>query len=119
VHQQERTRKRNTLLPLDIGVDAEVVDYFTPRILQSSIIREYNEPIGPVNSTGIVGNTLTTTEFNVAAATDLYRVLNNSYHEIEIKVVTAAGADTGADDPVEATNLMLHSLFSKVRVNLS
>jgi hypothetical protein len=51
-------------------------DYFTPTILQSSVILEYNEAIAPVNSTGIVGNTIGTLEFNITPATDLYRDLN-------------------------------------------
>ena len=62
-------------------------DYFTPTILQSSIIHEYDEPIAPVNSTGIVGNTIGTLEFNIAPATDLYRDLNNTVLELKIKVV--------------------------------
>jgi hypothetical protein len=93
-------------------------DYFTPTILQSSIIREHREPIAPVNSTGIMGNTLSALEVNIAHATDLHRDLNNSYVELKIRVVTAAGADLGASDPVAPTNLMLHSLFSGVSVNL-
>ena len=93
-------------------------DYFTPTILQSSIIHEYDEPIAPVNSTGIIGNTLSTLEFNIAPAADLYRDLNNSVHELKIKVVTAAGQDLGANDAVAPTNLMLHSLFDIVSINL-
>jgi hypothetical protein len=93
-------------------------DYFTPTILQSSIIHEYDEPIAPVNSTGIIGNTLSTLEFNIAPATDLYRDLNNSVLELKVKVVSAAGADLGANDAVAPTNLMLHSLFDIVSINL-
>ena len=93
-------------------------DYFTPTILQSSIIHEYDEPIAPVNSTGIVGNTIGTLEFNITPATDLYRDLNNTVLELKLKVVAANGADLGADDPVAPTNLMLHSLFDSVSINL-
>jgi hypothetical protein len=89
-------------------------DYFTPTILQSSIIHEYDEPIAPVNSTVIVGNTIGTPEFNIMPATDLYRDLNNSVLELKIKVVAAAGTHPGANDPVASTNLMLHSLFDSL-----
>ena len=93
-------------------------DYFTPTILQSSIIHEYDEPVAPLNSNLIAGNTLGTLEFVITPATDLYRDLNNSTLELTIKVVAANGADLGANDPVAPTNLMLHSLFDTVSVHL-
>jgi hypothetical protein len=93
------------------------VDYFTPTILQSSIMHEYGEPTASVNSTGIVGNTTGTLEFNIISATDLYRDLNNSVLGLKIKVVAAAGGHLGADDAAAPTNLMLHSLFDNVSIN--
>jgi hypothetical protein len=93
-------------------------DYLTPTILQSSIIQQNDDPIAPLNAATIAGNTLSTLEFNIAPATDLYRDLNNSRLELTIKVVAAGGADLGANDPVAPTNLMLHSLFSSVSIHL-
>ena len=61
---------------------------------------------------------LSTFDFIVAGATDLYRDLNNSYIELKVKVVDAAGANLGANDAVAPTNLFLHSLFANVSVNL-
>jgi hypothetical protein len=93
-------------------------DYFNPTVLQSSIIKEYDESIAPVNSTGVQGNALSTFEFIIAGATDLYRDLNNSYVELKVKVVDAAGANLAATDAVAPTNLFLHSLFANVSINL-
>ena len=93
-------------------------DYFNPTVLQSSIIKEYDESISPVNSTGIQGNAISSFDFIVAGATDLYRDLNNSYIVLKVKVVDAAGANLGANDAVAPTNLFLHSLFANVSVNL-
>ena len=81
-------------------------DYFTPTILQSSIIHEYDEEVAPLNSNLIAGNTLGTLEFVITPATDLYRDLNNTFLELKINVGTAAGADLGANDAVAQTNLM-------------
>ena len=93
--------------------------YFTPTILLSSIIHEYDEPVAPLNSSNLIaGNTLGTLEFVITPATDLYRDLNNSTLELKIKVVTEAGANLGANDAVAPTNLMLHSLFDTVSINL-
>ena len=91
--------------------------YFNPTVLQSSIIKEYDESIAPVNSTGVQGNALSTFEFIIAGATDLYRDLNNSYVELKVKVVDAAGANLAATDAVAPANLFLHSLFANVSIN--
>ena len=93
-------------------------DYFTPTILQSSIIHEYGEEVAPLNSNLIAGNTLGTLGFVITPSYDLYRDLNNSKLELTIKVVSALGADLNANDPVAPTNLMLHSLFDTVSVHL-
>jgi hypothetical protein len=93
-------------------------DYFTPIIPQSSVIHEYDEPIAPFNSAGVVGNTIGPLEFNITPKTDLYRDLSSSVLELKITVVTAAGGDLDANDAIAPTNLMLHSLSDNVSINL-
>src|SRR5215475_10734630 len=94
-------------------------DYFTPSVIQAAIVKEYEEMISPAMTLGSdVANPLSTIEFKVNAASNLYRDLNNSYVMLTMKMVGEAGANLGATAAVAPTNLTLHSLFSNVSVTL-
>ena len=94
-------------------------DYFTPTIIQSAIVAEYDDAISPVNAINPTTSTgLNTLEFNIPGAADLYRDLNNSCLMLKIKVTKADGAALGSTDKVGTANLTLHSLFSNVSVTL-
>ena len=94
-------------------------DYFTPTVIQSAIVAEYDDVISPVNAINPTTSTgLNTLEFNIPGAADLYRDLNNSCVLLKIKVTKADGTALGAADKVGPANLTLHSLFSNVSVTL-
>ena len=94
-------------------------DYFTPTVIQSAIVGEYDDVISPVNAINPTAATgLNTLEFNIPGAADLYRDLNNSYLMIKIRVTNADNTALGGTDAVAPVNLTLHSLFSNVSVTL-
>jgi len=93
-------------------------DYFTPTILQSAIVSEYDEAISPVNTIGPAGNALGQFEFNIPGAPDLYRDLNNSYLMLSLKLVDANGGNLGGQAAVAPVNLALHSMFTNVSLKL-
>jgi hypothetical protein len=94
-------------------------DYFTPTIIQSAIVGEYDDVISPVNAINPSTSTgLNTLEFNIPGAADLYRDLNNSYLMVKVKIVAAAGTALAADAKVAPVNLLLHSMFSNASVTL-
>lgn len=94
-------------------------DYFTPTVIQSAIVAEYDDMISPVNAINADAvNALGTIEFNIPGANDLYRDLNNSYLMLKLKLVAAAGTDVAGNVAAAPTNLPLHSLFSTVSVTL-
>ena len=93
-------------------------DYFTPTLLQSSIIDEYDEAIGTSTAIAPNGNALGVFDFTIPGAADLYRDLNNSYLMIKLKVTDAAGANLGANDAVAPSNLPLHTMFANVSMTI-
>jgi hypothetical protein len=94
-------------------------DYFTPTIIQSAVVGEYDDVISPVNAINPSASTgLNTLEFNIPGAADLYRDLNNSYLMVKVKIVQASGASLAGDAKVAPVNLFLHSLFSNASVTL-
>jgi hypothetical protein len=94
-------------------------DYFTPTVIQSAIVSEYDDVISPLNAINPTSATgLNTLEFNIPGAADLYRDLNNSILMLKIKLTKADGGATTATDKVGPVNLTLHSLFSNVSVTL-
>jgi hypothetical protein len=94
-------------------------DYFTPTLLQSSIVSEYDEMISPTGAINPdAAGPLSTIEFNIPGTADLYRDLNNSYLMLKLKLVVAAGTAVAADVKAAPTNLPLHSMFSNVSVTL-
>jgi len=94
-------------------------DYFTPTVIQSAIVGEYDDVISPVNAINPTTSTgLNTLEFNIPGGADLYRDLNNSYLMVKVRVTKDDNTDLGGTDVVAPTNLMLHTLFSNVSVTL-
>jgi hypothetical protein len=94
-------------------------DYFTPTIVQSAIVNEYDEVIAPVNAINPTTSTgLNNLEFNIPGAADLYRDLNNSFLMVKIKITQADGSALANDAKVAPVNLALHSLFSNAAVTL-
>lgn len=94
-------------------------DYFTPSVIQAAIVKEYEEMISPaMNLNSDAANPLSTIEFKVNAASNLYRDLNNSYVMLTMKMLGEGGADLASNAAVAPTNLTLHSLFSNVSVTL-
>jgi hypothetical protein len=94
-------------------------EYFTPSVIQSAVIAEYDDMISP---TGAINpdqaNPLNTLEFAIPGATDLYRDLNNSYLMLKLKLVQGDGTNVANDIAAAPVNLPLHSLFSNVNVTL-
>ena len=65
-------------------------DYFTPMVIQSAVVGEYDDVISPVNAINPTTSTgLNTLEFNIPGAADLYRDLNNSYLMVKLKIMTS------------------------------
>ena len=94
-------------------------DYFTPMVIQSAVVGEYDDVISPVNAINPTASTgLNTLEFNIPGAPDLYRDLNNSYLMVKLKITQADGTDLAADAKVAPVNLALHSLFNNASVTL-
>jgi hypothetical protein len=94
-------------------------DYFTPAIIQSAIVAEYDDVISQVNAINPTTSTgLNTLEFNIPGAADQYRDINNSRLMLKIKLTKADGSALGSTNKVGPTNLTLHSLFSNVSVTL-
>jgi hypothetical protein len=94
-------------------------DYFSPTVLQSSILAEYDEAIGPVNTIQPnVGCALGPFEFNIPGASDLYRDLNNSYLKLTLKVTNADNSNLANDAVLAPVNLVFHSLFKSVSVTI-
>ena len=94
-------------------------DYFTPTVIQSAIVGEYDDVISPVNAINPSTSTgLNTLEFNIPGAADLYRDLNNSYLMVKIKIVKTDGTALAADAKIAPVNLTLHSLFNNASVTL-
>ena len=94
-------------------------DYFTPTVIQSAIVAEYDEVIAPTNA--INPDTATgfgTIEFNITGASDLYRDLNNSYLMIKVKLVATDGSAVAGTLAAAPVNLPLHSLFATVTATL-
>ena len=94
-------------------------DYFTPTVIQSAIVGEYDDVIAPLNAINPTTSTgLNTLEFNIPGAADLYRDLNNSYLMIKAKLTAGDGTDLADAVKVAPVNLTLHSLFSNASVTL-
>jgi hypothetical protein len=89
-------------------------DYWQPPMIQSSIVKEYDEVLKPA-STLQDGQPI---EFELVGAPNLYRDLNNSYLVITAKVVTTANANTAADTRITLVNNAIHSMFSSAELKL-
>ncbi len=90
-------------------------DYFAPQIIAGDIEEEYTLAIGTKQA--IVGKQ--PLEFTIPAENNVYRDLNNTMLEVTCQVVQANGdalLNTAAVAPV---NLLLHSLFKSVEVQLN
>jgi len=90
-------------------------DYFQSELVQAAIIREFDKDYLPIATL----QDETPIEFYIKGADRLYLDLNNSKLEIKGKFVLAAdGKDVPADAHVGPVNNFLHSLFSKVEVDV-
>ena len=90
-------------------------DYFQSELVQAPIIREFDKDYLPIATL----QDETPIEFYIKGADRLYLDLNNSKLEIKGKFVLAAdGKDVPADAHVGPVNNFLHSLFSKVEVDV-
>ena len=92
-------------------------DYFRPRVLQASIVNEYDEAILCSNLTPH-GSTL---DFEIPGVSNIYRDLSNSYLEVKCKVMKGVGDNAAAlvaADVVAPVNNMLHSLFSDCEISV-
>jgi len=89
-------------------------DYFTPVPVQASIVDEYDESIAP-SSTITPGSTI---EYTIKGEPNIYRDLSNSYIAVQCKVTTSDGAKLASDAAVAPANLLLHSMFSGVDIEV-
>ncbi len=91
------------------------IDYFEQEIIQTSVIDEFDRDFIPLASLAGDGPI----EFLVRGADNLLLDLNNSKIEMRIVIVkAAAGANIADGDHIGPVNLMLHSLFANVEVEL-
>ena len=90
------------------------VDYFDQDVVQTSITDEFDRDFIPLSS--ITGDG--PIEFFVRGADNLLLDLNNSKIEIKVRIVRANGDICTDADHVGPVNLILHSLFSHVEVEL-
>lgn len=58
-------------------------------------------------------------DFKVLGSSSQYLDTNDSFLEIQLKVVNPDGTDLAADAEVSPVNLLLHSLFSNVEVSFN
>ena len=94
-------------------------DYFMPTMQQAAITAQYYDevaPSNPLNSTQ--ANPLSTLEFKIPASADLYRDLGNTFLMVKCKIVKADGSNLDQDAAIAPTNLIAHSMWSNVQVNL-
>jgi hypothetical protein len=90
-------------------------DYFSPQLIADDIEEEYTVAIGPKGSI----NRKQPVEFLISAENNVYRDLNNSLLEVTCRVTQADGSNLAADAAVAPVNLLLHSLFKSVEVQLN
>ncbi len=91
------------------------IDYFENEIIQTSVVDEFDRDFIPLASLAGDGPI----EFLVRGADNLLLDLNNSKIEVRITLVKAAdGGAIAGGDHVGVVNLMLHSLFANVEVEL-
>lgn len=89
-------------------------DYFESSVIQAAIIAEYEQPYGPVGTLQ-AGSPI---EIAIPPSNNAYRDLNNSRLEVKCKIVNADGTDLAANAPVGPVNLLLHSMFQNIEVEI-
>lgn len=90
-------------------------DYFEPSVLQAAIINEYDEPFGPV---GAIQDDAPI-EVLIPPSGTTYRDLNNSRLELKCKITKGDSTAIAADTVVGPVNLLLHSAFQNIEVEVS
>ena len=83
----------------------------TQTSIENGTMVEYH-PIASIVDNGPI-------EFNIPGSGEDYLDLANTYLHIGVKIVEADGTDIAADAGVGPVNLLLHSLFSQVDVQLN
>ena len=90
-------------------------DYFQSRAIQAAIVREYDESFSPIGTI----QPGTPIEISIPASGNQYSDLNNSRLEVKCKIVQADGGTAiPAAANVGPVNLMLHSMFSNVEMDV-
>ena len=96
------------------GLPSEL-DYFEPSLLQSSIVEEYDIDKGP-SATLSDGQPI---DFSFPGSSTQFVDLNNSKFEFKIKITKANGSEIdNENDSVGPINLLFHSLFSMVEMEI-
>lgn len=95
------------------GVKSELA-LFAPRVVQTSIVNSTEEEIRPISA---ITDNNPVIEY-VIKGSDEYLDPANIWLFVECKVANADGSPLEADARVTPVNLLLHSLFSKVDVEL-
>ena len=90
------------------------VNFFEQPIIQTTVLNEFDFPVSPL-STIQQGAPI---EFEIEAVPDLYVDLNNTKLEAQIKLTRSNGTNLQAADHVGVVNLMVHSLFRNVEMEL-
>lgn len=89
-------------------------DYFESTVIQAAIINEYDHPFGPIGTF----QPGTPIEIVIPPTSNCYRDLNNSKLEVTCKITNADGSNIANDAPVGPVNLLLHSMFQNIEVDL-
>ena len=90
-------------------------DYFEPRVVQAAITNEFYQSFCPITSLQ-QGAPI---EFVVPSADNQYLDLSNSKLEIKCKITNADGTDIDRGANVGPTNLLLHSMFKSVDMEIN
>ena len=86
------------------------LNYFEAPVIQTAVQEEYDQEISPI-ATIQDGAPI---EFMVKGVRDLYLDLNNTKLEVCLKICETNGTALVAGDRIGVDNLMLHSMFSNV-----
>ena len=89
-------------------------DYFTSRPIQAAITSQYDQPCGPIGTIQ-PGAPI---EIHIPAIHNGYRDLNNSKLEIKCRIKLADGKDIPEAAPVGPINLLLHSMFKNIEMDI-
>ena len=89
-------------------------DYFQSRAIQAAITQQYDQSFGPIGALQ-PGAPI---EIHIPGSDTGYRDLNNSRLEVRCRITTATGGDIPEGANVGPVNLLLHSMFANIEMDI-